>query len=252
MSGQKIEITMTEQGEGAPIFVLHGGGGPLTVAGLATHMASDGLVLMPTHPGWNGTLRPASVSSVADLAELYLRELEQRDLNNVLVIGSSMGGWIAAEMALRDSQRRIGRVVLINSVGVEVPGEPIVDFFSLTPRQIAEHSYHDPDRFFVNPQALPPERLALIQGNVATLRAVAGTRMADPELLKRLREVMIPALVIWGESDRIVTAKYGRAMAEAFGNGRFALVEKAGHLPHIEQPEATFALIDAFINSLTT
>lgn len=239
---------MIEQGHGAPVLVLHGGGGPSTVAGLATHLSSTGLVLTPTHPGWNGTSRPTSISSVVDLADLYLRELEQRDLSNVKVIGSSMGGWIAAEMALRDAQRRIDRVVLINSVGVEVPGQPVVNFFSLTPRQIAEHSYHDPDRFFVDPLSLPPERRASTQGNIATLRVLAGTRMADPDLLGRLSAVMVPALVIWGESDRIATPAYGRAMAQAFGNARFALVDRAGHLPHIEQPEATFALIDEFIN----
>ena len=64
------------------------------------------------------------------------------------MIGSSLGGWIAAEMALRDTAGTVSRVVLLDAVGIEVPGEPVVDFFSLSPRGVAEHTFHDPDRFF--------------------------------------------------------------------------------------------------------
>ena len=121
------------------------------------------------------------------------------------------------------------------------------DFFSLTPRGVAEHAYHDPDRFFVDPATLPPERIALQRGNMAALRAIAGATMTGPKLLRRLGSVEIPALVLWGESDRIATPAYGRAWAGAFGKGRFQLIEKAGHLPQLEQPQATFAAIDAFV-----
>lgn len=247
MARTQIELTMSEAGAGTPVLVLHGGGGPATVAGLAEHLAQQHHVLAPTHPGWNGTSRPDWLSGIDDLAMVYLAELRRRGLRDVSLVGSSVGGWLAAEMAVRDLGGLIGRLVVIDGVGVEVPGEVPVDFFSLTPRGIAEHSYHDPDRFFVDPATLPPERVALQRGNIATLRAIAGTSMTDPKLLRRLGDVVIPALVLWGESDRIATPAYGRAMAAAFGNGRFQLLEKAGHLPQLEQPEATFAALDAFL-----
>ena len=83
-----------------------------------------------------------------------------------------------------------------------------------------------------------------------TMRAVAGDPyMHDPELLSRLEEVTVPALAVWGDSDQIVTPEYGRAYATAFANGSFALVAEAGHLPQIEQPDETFALIDVFTGS---
>jgi pimeloyl-ACP methyl ester carboxylesterase len=246
MAGPEIEFTMNESGEGAPVLVLHGGGGPATVTGLAAQLAQQHHVLVPTHPGWNGTPRPEWLSGIDDLAICYLREMKLRGLRHVTVIGSSLGGWLAAEMVVRDLGGLIGLLVVIDGVGVEVPGERIVDFFSLTPRGIAEHSYHEPDRFFVDPATLPPEQVALQRGNMATLRAIAGTTMADPKLLRRLAAVECPALVLWGESDRIATPAYGRAMAAAFGNGTFQLIEKAGHLPQIEQPAATLAAITAF------
>ena len=242
-----VELKLDGQGSGKPILMLHGGGGPVTIAGLAAHLAQGAHVLTPTHPGWNGTARPDWLSGVDDLAMLYLRLLKERGLRDVTVVGSSMGGWTALEMAVRDTAGLIGRLTIVDGVGVEVPGEKIVDFFALTPRGVAEHSYHEPDRFFVDPATLPPERMALIRGNIATLKIVAGTLMFDPKLLRRLGQVEIPVLVLWGESDRIATPVYGRALAAALPKGRFELIARAGHLPQLERPQETFALIDAFV-----
>jgi pimeloyl-ACP methyl ester carboxylesterase len=211
------------------ILILHGGGGPATVAMIAAHV---GDAVLPTHPGWNGTPRPDDIRSIGDLAELYLAQLD----GPARVIGSSIGGWIGAEMAVRD-QERISQLVLIDAVGIEVPGEPITDFFALDARGVAEHAWHDSERFYAEPG---PEQ----QANVETMRAIAGD-MYDPALRAKLAAVTVPTLVVWGESDRIVTPAYGRAYADAFANARFALIAAAGHLPQIEQPAATFAALDS-------
>ena len=243
-----LEIRLSEAGSGAAALVLHGGGGPATVQPIATHLAESHRVLLPTHPGWNGSTRPARLTRIGDLATAYLDVLGELELADVLVVGSSLGGWIALEMALRDAGERVGRLVLIDSVGVEVPGQPIRDFFALDARGVAEYSYHDGDRFYVDPTTLPAEQLAARQGNMATMRVLAGEPyMHDPGLLGRLGEVSVPTLVLWGESDRIVTPGYGRALAAAIPGARFELLREAGHLPQIEQPEATFRAIDAFL-----
>jgi pimeloyl-ACP methyl ester carboxylesterase len=246
-SGQtEPQIAMTQAGNGQPVLILHGGGGPFTVASIANHLSAM-QTFTPTHPGWNGTERPDWYSGVDDLALSYLQFLEDRNLKDVLVIGSSLGGWIAAEMAVRDRAGLIGGQILIDAVGIQVEGAPIMDFFSLDPKGIAENAYHDAERFFVDPATVPAEQIARQRANSAALRVFAGDPyMHDPKLLRRLSRVKTPTLVIWGESDRIVTPTYGMAFAAAFQNARFELVKEAGHLPHIEQPDATFALIDAF------
>jgi len=242
-----LDLRLAEGGAGRPVLVLHGGGGPRTVAGIAQHLEASHHVLMPTHPGWNGTPRPDWLDSVDELAMLYLRLLAQRGLRDVLVIGSSVGGWLAAQMALRDVSGLVGRIALVDAVGIDLPEHPMPDFFSLTPREIAEHSYHDPDRFLVDPASMPAEALAQMRGNMATLRDVAGEPyMHDPKLLPRLGQVDIPALLIWGDSDRLVTPAYGATYAAAFPNGRFELVTQAGHLPQLERPEAVHTLLDGF------
>ncbi|MGW1555021.1 alpha/beta fold hydrolase [Streptomyces sp. NPDC002144] len=236
-----------------PVLILHGGGGPLTVAPIARHLSGTAHTLTPVHPGWDGTPRPAWCTGVDDLALLYLHLLEERGLEDVLVVGSSLGGWIAAEMAVRDSARRITGLVLIDAVGVYVEDEPIADYFALDPRAAAELSWHDPDRYYIDPAQLPADQLATRQANMATMRALAGDPyMHDPKLLRRLARVRQPALLVWGESDRIVTPAYGAAYAAAFGDARLEIVPKAGHLPQLEQPEATFELIDAHLRRTTT
>jgi pimeloyl-ACP methyl ester carboxylesterase len=241
-----LSITLSEEGTGRPTLVLHGGGGPATVAGLAAHLAETAHIITPTHPGWDDTARPGWLTGIDDLAMAYLDLIRDRGLRDVLVVGSSLGGWTAAEMAVRDNAGAITGLVLIDAVGVAVDGEPIRDFFTLDARGVAEYAWHDSERYYVDPATMPADLAARQQGNMATMRVLAGDPyMHDPKLLHRLTNVTVPTLVIWGDSDRIVTPAYGEAYAAAFGDARFEVVSQAGHLPHIERPEATFALIDA-------
>ena len=127
-----------------------------------------------------------------------------------------------------------------------IEDQPIRDFFALDARGVAEYSYHDPDRFYVDPATIPAEQLAQRAANLATLRVLAGD-MYDPELLGHIGQVKIPVLAVWGDSDRIFTPEYGRAFARAFPQAQFTLIAEAGHLPHLEQPAATFAAVDSYL-----
>jgi len=246
-----LTLTLDETGPAdaaRTVLVLHGGGGPFTVAPIAEHFGDDWRVLVPTHPGWNGTPRPDWLTDVPALADVYLRLLADRGLTDVVVIGSSLGGWIAARMAASDTEGRVARIVIIDGAGIEVPGEPVVDFASLSPRQQAEHSWHDADAFFVDPATLPAERVAAQRANMQTMGVLTSQHgMSDPALQAQLGTIGIPALVLWGESDRVFTPGYGRAYAAQLGHARFELVARAGHLPQLEQPAATFAAIDTFL-----
>jgi pimeloyl-ACP methyl ester carboxylesterase len=247
-----LELTIAEGGpvDGSAVLVLHGGGGPFTVAPIAAHYEASSHLLLPTHPGWDGTPRPADIADIPALAALYLTLLADRELRDVLVIGSSLGGWIAAEMAASDTEHRIGRIVIVDGAGIDVPEHPVVNFFGLTPRQIAEHSWHDPERGFIDPATLPPERVAAQRANMQTMGVYTAQHgMHDPALQARLGEVIIPVLVVWGASDRVFTPGYGRAYAGEFPNARFELIAEAGHLPQLEQPAATFSVIDEWLDA---
>ena len=243
-----LTISLEESGSGRPALVLHGGGGPATVTGIADHLARTRHALLPTHPGWNGTERPAWLADVPTLAGLYLELLKAEGLHDVVLVGSSVGGWLAAEMATREDAGLSGALVVVDGVGITVPDQPIRDFFALDAHGVAEYSYHDPERFYVDPATLTETQVAQRIANMGTLKAYAGDPyMHDPTLFARLAAITAPTLVLWGEADRIATPEYGQVFAAAIPGARFRIIEQAGHLPQLEQPEETFAAIDGFL-----
>src|ERR1700678_1511022 len=232
-----VDVTVADYGSGQPFLLLHGGAGPQSVTAFAEKVAAahDVRVLVPTHPGFRGTPRPEALASIAGLAALYNTLLDQLGLQDVTVIGNSIGGWITAEIALLKSPRVSG-IVLIDAVGIEVPGHPVADFFSLTMDQVFQLSFHNPGKFRVDPATLPPAAQTIAAGNRAAIATYAGASMTDPDLAVRLATLEIPALVLWGDSDGIADAEYGRAYAAAIPMARFQLLPETGHSPQLETP----------------
>jgi pimeloyl-ACP methyl ester carboxylesterase/mannose-6-phosphate isomerase-like protein (cupin superfamily) len=245
-----VPVAYSDRGTGRTYLLLHGGAGPQSVTDFADRLAAAGptRVIVPVHPGFSGTPRPDGLSSIAGLARLYTALLEAMDLTGVTVVGNSIGGWIAAEMALAGSAR-ITAAVLIDAVGIEVPGHPIADFFSLTLDQVAELSYQDPGPFRVDPTAMSAEQQAAMADNRAALAVYGGTAMADPGLRGRLGQMSVPTLVLWGDSDRIVDPGYGRAYADAIPGAEFRILAATGHVPQIETPGQLLGAIQGFAAS---
>jgi pimeloyl-ACP methyl ester carboxylesterase len=245
---EPVDIVVTTYGSGRPLLLLHGGAGPQSVTGFAERLAASGgfQVLVPVHPGFEGTSRPERLTTIGGLARLYAALLGEMDLDDVTVVGNSIGGWIAAESALL-ADPRITRVVLVDAVGLDLPQAPIADFFSLTMDQVVAMSYAKPDAFRIVPASLPPERQAAMAANREALRVYGGTTMADPTLLDRLPAATVPALVVWGAADRIVPPEHGKAYATAMPAAEFVLIDDAGHLPQLETPETLLDLVTAFV-----
>jgi pimeloyl-ACP methyl ester carboxylesterase len=247
-----VDLAIDERGEGRPLLLLHGGAGPLSVANLAESLAAEGgiRVLTPTHPGFEGTARPAALDTVPGLAAVYETLFERLNLADVVVAGNSLGGWVAAQLALGRSVSRLSGIVVINAVGIEVPGHPIAETAGVAPDQLLALSYHDPAPFLVDPAALPEQRKAAIAANRAAVQLYGGASMYDPQLRGRLSAITTPALFLWGESDRIADLEYGRTYAQSVPGARFEPIPEAGHFPHIEQPAMTLKAITQFIDGL--
>lgn len=233
-----IDLSYSDQGKGRTFLLLHGGGGPFTVAGFAALLSSekDARVIMPTHPGFGGTPRAESLTSSRQLASVYAALLDALDLSDVTVIGNSIGGWIAAEIALLSSDRVSG-VELVDAVGIEVADHPVADFFTLSFPELAQLSYFNPDAFLIDPSTMSPEQLAVMAGNRAALKVYSGVpSMVDPSLLGRLASATVPTLVVWGDSDGIADPAYGRAYANAIPGAEFVELAETGHMPQLESP----------------
>ena len=239
-----VEVTVTSYGSGPPFLLLHGGAGLQSVTGFGELLAAarDVRVLVPVHPGFGGTRRPEGLTGIPALARLYDRLIEQLGQDGVTVIGNSIGGWITAEIAILRSPRVSG-IILIDAVGIEVPGHPVADFFAMTMDEVFARTFHDPEPFRVDPSTLPPAAQAVVAGNRAALAAYAGRSMSDPALAGRLATLEIPALVLWGDSDRIADPDYGRAYAAAIPGARFRLLTGTGHAPQQETPDQVLQAI---------
>jgi pimeloyl-ACP methyl ester carboxylesterase len=217
-----LQLTLTRVGSGRPVLVVHAGHGPTTAAPIVDHFAADSMVLLPIHPGFEGTPRPDWFSGVDDLAITYLNLLEDENLSDVVMVASSFGGWVASEIAVRDLGHRIGRLILIDPAGAEVPG-----YTTFVPEP------GDP--------ALPDP------GSMKVLLTYGAPSFTDPKLLRRLARVQIPTLVLWGETDRIIAPEVGRIHAAAFANARFEIIPDTGHMAVRDNPKEVFARIDAFL-----
>ena len=245
-----LPVTFTERGSGQPFLLLHGGAGPLSVAGFADQLASSGpaRVITPVHPGFDGTPRPKELT-IGSLAAVYSQLIRDLGLTGVCVIGNSIGGWIAAELAVAESavaDRRVSWVVLVDAAGLQIDAAPIPDFFALTMDQVADLSYFRPEAFRIDP--VTDERKAALARNRAALAAYGGTAMADPTLLDRIPSITIPTLVIWGAADRMVPSEHGQAYAGGIPGARFRLIADAGHLPQLETPVELMTAVRDFVS----
>lgn len=248
-----LSLTIHESGErtdgGKTVLVLHAGSGPRTIAGFSEALSQHAYVITPTHPGFDGAPRPDGFDSVVDLATAYLDLLDTLDLSDVTVVGNSVGGWIASEMALRDNHHRIGALVLINAVGIHAYKQEnrIVDVRTINPADLGKLSFAD-KAFRPDFAAFTDEQRAAAAANQRALAVYGGEHFVfDPKLRARLHRVSLPVLVVWGEQDGIAPLGYGRGYAGAFPKGRFAPIPGAGHFPQIEQAEATLATISGFV-----
>jgi pimeloyl-ACP methyl ester carboxylesterase len=251
-----VPVTFTDSGSasakdrGQPVLLLHGGAGPFSVAGFGELLSSTepARVITPVHPGFDGTPRPEQLASIASLAAVYAELLRELGLTDVCVVG----GWIAAELALLESaapDRRVSSVVLVDAAGLAIDGAPIPDFFSLTLDQVFDLSYFNPDKFRIDPAALPAERQAALAANRSALLLYAGTAMGDSTLAGRLPAIAIPTLVVWGAADRMIPEEHGHAYAETIPGAQFRLITEAGHLPQLESPAELLAAVWDFASS---
>jgi pimeloyl-ACP methyl ester carboxylesterase len=236
-----IRIEVIEKGQGLPLLFLHPEIGIDPAAEVLDCLAQGAHVIAPSHPGFGGSEQPRSFTTIDDLAYFYLDLLDALGLSGVTLVGVSLGGWLAAEMAVKSTER-LSRLVLANPVGIKLGDREtrdIVDMFAVTEPEFNALAYWDPTIAARDYKAMPDADVRIVARNrEATARYAWSPYMHDPKLEGRLHRIRIPTLFLWGTSDRIVSQAYGRAYCAAIPGARFEGLERAGHFPHIERPDA--------------
>jgi len=245
-----IDLEMFEAGEGAPLLFLHGGQGFSPGQLFVAPLAERRRLIAPSHPGFGKSSLPDWLDNVDDIAHLYLELLDRLDLDEVDVVGCSIGGWIAAEMATK-APERIRRLVMVGPVGVKVGGPDkldIPDIFAMPQEEANKLLFHDMAKMKTDLTKLSDDELATMFRNRETLALLVWEPwMHNPKLRRRLHRAVMPALFVRGESDGLVSAEYMQAYARLLPKSRTVAIGAAGHAPHLEQPLAFASTVLAFL-----
>jgi pimeloyl-ACP methyl ester carboxylesterase len=236
-----VRLELIRRGQGRPLLFLHPAIGLKPTDPVLDELAKNFSVLAPSHPGFGKSELPRHITTVDDLAYFYLDLLEALDLRDVTLAGVSFGGWIAAAIAIKSTER-IARLVLADAVGIKVGDREhrdIVDIFTTRQSEIDDLAYHDPAVGAVDHTKISDEDAAtLFRNREAAALFAWSPYMYDPKLASRLHRMRIPTLVLWGASDRIAPPEYGRAYSRLIRGSQFELIDEAGHYPHLERPQA--------------
>ena len=241
-------VRLRTAGRGAPLLVLHHDIGTLDQLPFYEALARRFTVLLPSHPGYDGSERPAWMRSVRDVAVTHQALVAARGLADASLVGLGFGGWIAAEMATM-SPRAFRRLVLVGAMGIKPGDGEILDQALVSYIDYARAGFADQaafDRLF-SPDPSTPQLEQWDLNREMTFRIAWKPYMYNPTLPPLLGGVQTEALIVWGREDRVVPVTCGEQYARALPKSRLAIVEGAGHFVDMEQPEALAKLIVHFV-----
>jgi len=249
VDGAKVRVLRggPETAGAQPLVFLHGAGGHTGWMGFLDELSRRFAVYAPEHPGFGQSDDPPWLDGVGDLAYFYLDFLKALGLERVHLIGTSLGGWIAAELAVRDTAR-LASLTLVGAVGITAGGETIPDIFRMPVEENLRRFYADQEhaaRRVGDMSKVDPELAAKNRGTVT--RLAYRPRFYNPDLGKWLHRIDVPTLLIWGEEDGLVPPKFGEAYRALIPGSKLVVLSNAGHAPFDEQRDAFLAAFYDFI-----
>jgi pimeloyl-ACP methyl ester carboxylesterase len=234
-----------EAGSGATVLFLHG------VAGAAWDPLLEQLsggyhVLAPEHPGFGRGQIPDWMMSVGDVAFFYLDLMRALNLRDVHLVGHGLGGWIAAEIAIRNTAR-LASLALLAPAGVESRDAMFDDIFAWTAEEFARRQFHDPKlaEQWQQAQAKLDIDVAL-QNRTALARLAWNPRMHNPQLPYWLHRIDVPTSLVWGEDDQVVPFACHKPFKREIGHAELFALPKSGHALPIERAHEVGARLAPF------
>jgi pimeloyl-ACP methyl ester carboxylesterase len=237
-------INLRRGGSGQPLLFLHGASGAPVILPFMEKLAERFDVLVPEHPGYGRSDEPGWLENIHDVAYFYLDFLKQLDLRDVTLVGNSMGGWMAMEIAVRDTSR-LKSVVLASPAGISAPGVQPADIFLMPDEQLVRSLFHDPQLAEAR-LAVPatPEAVDIaLKNKHTTARLAWEPRLHDPHLPKWLHRIDVPVKIIWGREDRILPVQFLEHFRKLMPKAQTYVIEGAGHLPHVEKADEFVAIV---------
>ena len=242
-------FALHRSGRGEALLYLHGLDGAAPALPFIGGLADEFDVLVPEHPGFGASDVPAWLETVDDLAYFHSELLDQLGVERVHLVGHSLGGWIALELAVR-APKRFPTLTLIGSAGIHVKGVPKGDLFMRAPDAVLRSMFADPalaEPILAQLGASPEAQFAFNKNRNAVARVAWHPPLFNPQLEKWLPRVTMPAHVIWGVSDRLFPVEYAHAFRALLPDARVTIIEACGHYAHLEQPERLQLAVSSFL-----
>ena len=242
------KLNLRRGGAGEPVLFLHGPQG-FAGSGAATELLAGRFdVLAPDHPGFGLSDAPDMLDDVPDVAFFYLDVLASLGLRDVHIVGHSLGGWIALEMAVRSTER-IKSLILAAPAGIRVKGVPRADMFMCSQDELTRLLFvgSGGPQWQAEQLATPEAQEIFDRNRFAAAKLTWQPRLFDPKLEKWLHRIDRPTHLIWGEEDRIIPPAYGRRIQTLVAGASLALVPGAGHMFHVEAPDEFAGAVQRFI-----
>ena len=240
-----------EGGSGEPLVFLHGAGGMTEADPILAELSSRFHVYAPFIPGYGETEECESMRDMLDFALHGWDVVEALGLKNPILVGHSMGGMIAAEMACL-APNDVSRLALICPAGLWLDDHPIVDLFSLLPFELPKYLFHDAAAgAAAMTSGLDMSDPKFLQGylirNARQLGMAGKLLFPIPErgLVERLYRVKAKTVIVWGESDKMIPPVYGPAFQAAIAGSRLVNVPEAGHMVVMEKPGAVLKAVES-------
>ena len=240
-------INLLRGGKGPPLLFLHGGGGGGVWLPFLDQLAQRFDVLAPEHPGYGGSDTPPWLDNISDLAYFYLDVLAALKLERVHLVGHSVGGWIAAELAVR-STARLKTLTLASSAGLHLKNVPVIDAFLQSDEQGLRSFFHDQaiaDRQLAQPRS-PEQADIALKNRFTTAKLIWQPRGYNPHLTKWLHRIDVPTQILWGASDRLLPPAYAEEFHRLIPGSRVTVFPACGHLPNIEKADEFVGAITGF------
>ena len=240
-------VRLWRGGRGAPLVFLHGAGGHTGWRPFMETLSAEFEVIAPEHPGFGKSDDPPWLDTVADLAYFHLDLLRALSLDGAHLMGTSLGGWVAAEMAVRDTSR-LASLTLVCAVGILAKGEPIPDIFRMPVEENLRRYFADPEmarRRLADLAAGDQETAA--RNRATVVRLAYRPRFHNPQLGKWLHRIDVPTLLLWGARDGLVPPEFGEAYRALIPGSRLVVLDGAGHAPFDERHEEFVAAFRDFV-----
>jgi pimeloyl-ACP methyl ester carboxylesterase len=241
------QIRVLRSGSGPPLIFLHGASGHVGWLPFLEQLSQRFDVIAPEHPGFGVSDDPPWLDRPSDLAYFYLDVIDALKLDRVHLMGTSLGGWIAAELAVRNASR-LASLTLIGAVGILAnDGAPMDDMFRMSVEENAQRFYFDPDRVRRRLDGLASADPRMLVRNRSTVVRLAYPHFVNPELGKWLHRVDVPTLLVWGANDGLVPPRFGEAYRDRIPGATLVVIPQAGHAPFEEEPDAFLAAFYDFL-----